>query len=124
MMDMDVDLVAVVTDVCIVSHSKGWWIDTRAIKHICGDRSLFTTYEETDGSEKLYMGNATTFPVVGKGKVLLKWTSGKILTLTDVCHVPEIRKNLVFGTLLNKNGFKLVFESNKFTLTKGGMYVG
>ena len=38
--------------------------------------------------------------------------------------MPEIRKNLVSGTLLNKNGFKLVFESDKFTFIKGGMYVG
>ncbi|CAL2270867.1 unnamed protein product [Prunus armeniaca] len=33
----------------------------------------------------------------GKGSVLLKFTSGKVLTLLDVLYVPEIRKNLVFG---------------------------
>ena len=38
--------------------------------------------------------------------------------------MPEIRKNLVSGSLLNKHGFKLVFESNKFVLSKSGMYVG
>ena len=36
----------------------------------------------------------------------------------------EIRKNLVSGTMLNKYGLRLVFESDKFTLTKGGLYVG
>ena len=39
-------------------------------------------------------------------------------------HVPDIRKNLVSGPLLSKNGFRLVFESDKFVLTKSGMYVG
>ena len=39
-------------------------------------------------------------------------------------HVPNIRKNLVSGPLLSKNGFRLVFESDKFVLTKSGMYVG
>ena len=39
-------------------------------------------------------------------------------------HVPDIRKNLVSCSLLSKNGFKLVFESDKFVLTKNGMYVG
>lgn len=39
-------------------------------------------------------------------------------------HVPDIRKDLVSCSLLSKNGFKLVLESNKFVLTKSGMYVG
>ena len=38
--------------------------------------------------------------------------------------MPEIGKNLLSGSLLNKHGFKLVFESNKFVLSKSGMYVG
>ena len=42
----------------------------------------------------------------------------------DVLHVPDIRKNLVSGPLLIKKCFKLTFESDKFVLTKGGMYVG
>ena len=103
------------------SHTKGWWIDTDATRHISKDKSLFITYEKQDGSDKLYMRNAF---VEGKGKILLKWTSGKILTLNDVWDVPKIRKNLVLETLLNKNGPKLVFESNKFILIKRGMYVG
>ena len=44
--------------------------------------------------------------------------------MKEVLHVPEIRKNLVSGSLLSKNGFRLVFESDKFVLTKNGVYVG
>ena len=51
-------------------------------------------------------------------------TSGKELTLNDVLHVPEIRKKLVSGSLLSKKGFKLVFVSDNFILTRNGMYVG
>ncbi|VVA37216.1 PREDICTED: retrotransposon, partial [Prunus dulcis] len=75
--------------------TKDWWIDTGATKHICGDKSMFSTYQEISGGEQLYMGNSTTAAIVGKGKVLLKFTSGKELTLLDVLHVPDIRKNLV-----------------------------
>ena len=50
-------------------------------------------------------------------------TSGKELTLTNVLYVLEIRKNLVFGSLLNRHGFQLVFYSNKFVLSKSEMYV-
>ncbi|GJY40458.1 hypothetical protein Tco_0427728 [Tanacetum coccineum] len=45
-------------------------------------------------------------------------TSEKELKLTNVLYVPEIRKNLVSGWLLNKFGFRLVFESDKFVLSK------
>ena len=54
----------------------------------------------------------------------LGFTSGKTLTLTDVYHVPEVRRNLVFDGVLNKFGFKLIFESNKFILFKGGTFFG
>ena len=51
-------------------------------------------------------------------------TYGNELTLTNVLNVHEIRKNLVFGSLLNSHGFRLVFESDKFALSKSEMYVG
>ena len=70
------------------------------------------------------MGNSSTSKVEGVGKVALKMTSGKVVTLNDVLHVPDIHKNLVSGSLLSKNGFKLVFVSDKFILSKNDMYVG
>jgi len=68
----------------MVTDNKGWWIDTGATRRICGDKSLFTTYEKLDCTDKLYMGNASASTVEGKGKVMLKWTSSKILALSDV----------------------------------------
>ena len=70
------------------------------------------------------MGNFATSEIKDQGKVVLKMTYGKELTLTNVLYVHEIRKNLMFGSLLNSHGFQLVFESNKFVLSKSGMYVG
>ncbi|KAM1493880.1 hypothetical protein ACFX10_025604 [Malus domestica] len=117
-------LVGVVSETNMVSDTNDWWIDTGATRHICGDKNLFSTYEPNSSGEKLYMGNASAAEVVGKGRVVLKFTSGKELTLLNVLHVPEIRKNLVSGPLLSNKGLKLVFESDKFVLSKGGMFVG
>ena len=122
--EFDDNLVAVVTETNMVSNVKGWWIDTGATRHICGDKNLFSEYKHMDDGEKFYMGNSSASNVEGKGNVLLKFTSGKVVTLTDVLHVPEIRKNLVLDPILSKKGFKLVFESDRFILTKAGMYVG
>ena len=56
--------------------------------------------------------------------MVLKITSGKELTLTNVLYAPKLRKNMVSGSLLNSHGFLLVFELDKFVLSKSGMYVG
>ena len=65
---------------------------------------------------------ATT--VEGKVNVIMKFTSEKEMTLLDALYVPKIRKYLLSGPMLSKKGFKLVFKSDKFVLTKGEMYVG
>ena len=83
---------------------------------------MFTPFEPLN-VKKIFIGNSTSFAVEGQGKVLLKMTSGKQLTLNNVLYVPEIRKNLVSGSLLNKHGFRMVFESDKVILSKSGMYV-
>ena len=77
-----------------------------------------------DNREEIFMGNFSTSKVVGKGKVILKMTTGKELTSNDLLHMPDIRKNLVSCSLLSKNGITLVIESDKFVLTNNGMYVG
>ncbi|KAK1694859.1 hypothetical protein QYE76_011556 [Lolium multiflorum] len=64
------------------------------------------------------MGNGLHATVRGVGTVDLKFTSGKIVQLKNVLHVPSIKKNLVSGSRLMKDGFKLVFESNKVVLSK------
>jgi hypothetical protein len=44
--------------------------------------------------------------------------------LKNVHHVPSIKKNLISGSLLCRNGYKLVFESNKCVVSKYGTFVG
>ena len=51
-------------------------------------------------------------------------TSRKNLTLNNVLYVPEIRKNLVSSSLLNKHRFRMVFEADKVVVSKSGMFVG
>src|SRR3954464_9206016 len=70
------------------------------------------------------MGNRSHAPVHGVGTVDLKFTLGRIVQLKNVQHVPAIKKNLVSGSLLCREGFKLVFESNKLVVTKYGLFVG
>ncbi|KAK1678392.1 hypothetical protein QYE76_039240 [Lolium multiflorum] len=88
--------------------------------------SLATQRKELQGMARgssVMMGNGLHATVRGVGTDL-KFTSGKIVQLRNVLHVPSIKKNLVSGSRLMKDGFKLVFESNKVVLSKYGTFVG
>ncbi|XP_060216860.1 uncharacterized protein LOC132644286 [Lycium barbarum] len=108
----------------LVGNSKEWWIDSGATRHICAVREAFASYAPAGPDETIFMGNSATAKIEGCGKILLKMTSGKVVTLNDVCHVPEIRKNLVFTGLLVKNDFKCVYIFDQVVISKNEMYIG
>ncbi|KAF3661256.1 hypothetical protein FXO38_11794 [Capsicum annuum] len=103
-----------VTKAFVAEDQVEWWIDTGPTRHISGNRNSFKTYELVGDSKIVYMGNSSSTQVVGKGTVELKFTSGKIVTLMDVLHVPDIRKNLVSGYVAN-GMFKLNIENENIS---------
>ncbi|PHT41242.1 hypothetical protein CQW23_20096 [Capsicum baccatum] len=108
----------------MVGNPRAWWMDSGATRHVCASKELFSTYAPAQAEETIYMANSATAKVEGIGKVCLKMTSGKVLTLNNVLYVPELRRNLISVSLLDKNGFKCVTVSGKIVVSKGEMYVG
>ena len=88
-------LVTMVTEINILEGLGGWWIDSWATRHVCYDKNWFKTYTILDEKKKIMLGDSHTIEVMGIGEVLLKFSSGREITLKDVFHVPDIRKNLV-----------------------------
>ncbi|KAL6315951.1 hypothetical protein AAG906_013785 [Vitis piasezkii] len=106
---IDEEIIATLSDVCVVQGKvQGWWYDTCATVHVTYDKSLFKTFEDAKGDQKVQMGNE------GNPRV----------TLINVLYVPDMNKNLVSGDLLGKPGIKAVFESDKLILSKSGNFVG
>nr|GEV86062.1 zinc finger, CCHC-type [Tanacetum cinerariifolium] len=101
-----------------------WWIDSSATTHVCKDFCWFKTYEPVEYGSVLYMGDDHFAHVHGKGSVALEFSFGKTITLFNVLYVPKLRKNLVSGPMLNKCGYKQVYESDKYILSKSGVFVG
>jgi hypothetical protein len=83
---------------------------------VYADISLFSSYQ-VGRTSSLLIGN-------GARAVDLKLTLGKTVQLKNVQHVSLIRKNLISGSLLCRDGFKLMFESNKCVFSKYGTFVG
>jgi hypothetical protein len=84
---------------------------------MCSDASLFPSYQVIRDS--MMIGNVSHASVYGVGMVNLKLISRKI-----VQHVPYINKNLVSSSLLCRDGFMVVLESNKFVISKCGQFIG
>ena len=90
---------------------KDWIVDFGAIRHICGNKSALTSYTMVkEGEEQMFIGYFRSSSMIGKGKVLLKLTSRKVLALSDVLHVLDIRWNLVLVSLLGKAGVKIMLD--------------
>jgi hypothetical protein len=64
------------------------------------------------------MRNGSHAFVHGVGTIDLKLTLRKNMQLKNMQQVPNINKNLVSGSLLCRDGFKIVLESNKFVVLK------
>ena len=90
---------------------------TQVTLDIFAAKETFATYTPAEYDEDLFMGNTAIARIAGTEKVMLKMTSGKVLTLNNVLHVPTIRKNLVSAALLVKNGFKCVLVSGKVVIS-------
>ncbi|GJX01345.1 zinc finger, CCHC-type containing protein [Tanacetum coccineum] len=83
----------------------------------------YNSYEPMEEGSILYMGDEHFTPVHGKGNVSLEFSSRKTITLFNVFYVSKLRKNLVSGPILNKCGYKQVYKSNKYILSKSGVFV-
>lgn len=113
-----------VIEAFLTTNDVDWWLDTGATKYMCNSRSMFVSYQKVNEIEPMFMGNGTSSKIEGKGKVIFKLTSEKDLVLSNMLHVPNIINNLISGPILSNKRFKLVFKSDKFVITKGGVYVG
>ena len=111
-------------EVSMIINVKDWVVDFGITRHIYGNISEFTSYTTIkDWEEQVFMSDSRTSPVIGKGKVLLKLTLGKMSTLSNVFHVPKICLNLVLVSLLKNIGMRIFFDSDEITLTKNDVFV-
>ncbi|GFS31932.1 hypothetical protein Acr_00g0020040 [Actinidia rufa] len=96
-----------------------WVLDSGSAYHLCRDREVFSTYAACEG--RIWMANNTASRVVGRGSVRFRMADGRSVTLTEVRHVPNLRKNLISIGMLDAKGCSFeasggilrVFKGNK-----------
>ena len=69
------------------------------------------------------MGNDVSCNFVGIGSIQIKMFDGTIKILTDVRHVPKLRKNLISLWVLDKDGYKTFIHGGVMKIYKGILQV-
>ena len=100
------------------------WVDFGAMMHVCNNKEQFRTYDEFSIEQQVLIGSHNKAKVLRNGNVKVKMSSDKMLILTNVFYVPDIKNNLVSTNLLCKSGVKAVLESDKLILSKNEIFVG
>lgn len=93
-------------------------LDSGCTYHMCPIREWFSTYESFDGGDVI-MGNNAACKVVGRGNIKIKNADGKIRTLVNVRHVPQLKKNLISLSTLDKEGFTFSGSDGELCVLKG-----
>ncbi|KAK3043400.1 hypothetical protein RJ639_001979 [Escallonia herrerae] len=88
--------------------------------HIALNR--FATYRSFDGG-KVLMGNDVTCKVVVIGSIHIRMHDGIVRTLTDVRHVPELKKNLISLGTLDFDGCSYQATCGVMWIMKGALVV-
>ncbi|GJX75492.1 transposable element [Tanacetum coccineum] len=96
-----------------------WIMDSACSFHMSPNRDWFVTYEEFDGGH-VFMGNDSPCKVVGIGTIQIRMHDGVVRTLTDVRHVPDLKKNL---GVFDSKGFKYTSENGVLRVSKGALVV-
>ena len=107
----------------LIYQPNEWLVDTGANVHCCADHSVFLTYQVIEGTS-VTMGNHSAARVFGIGQVDLRFTSGKVLSLYEVHHVPAVRRNLISGSKLVRASYELNFKCNKVVILHLGTFIG
>ncbi|KAL5563211.1 hypothetical protein UlMin_032958 [Ulmus minor] len=112
-------------DVLVVStkHSDRHWImDSGCSFHMTPNGGWFEDYKEINGGQVL-LGNNKPCKVIGIGSVRIKTHDGIERILSNVRHVPELKRNLISLGMLDQHGFSWKGEKGVLKVSKGSLVV-
>ncbi|KAG8473064.1 hypothetical protein CXB51_035003 [Gossypium anomalum] len=102
--------------------SEEWILDFGCTFDMSPNRDWLTTYEIMSEGVVL-MGNNALCKIEGVGTIKVKMFDGVVRTLTDVRHVPELKRNLILLSTLDSKGYRYAAESGVLKISKGSLVV-
>lgn len=105
-------------EILTVSNEKSgeaWMLDSASSYHVTSKREWFSSYKSGDFGV-VYLGDDTSYRVVGVGDVKFKMYDGNEVLLSDVRHVPGLRKSLISLGSLHETGWLYQVDSDRKTM--------
>ena len=97
---------------------ESWVLDSACSYHMTLKKDWFDTNKPyNDGM--VQMGNDATCPVIGIGTVKIKMFDGVVRVLSNVKHVPNLRKNLISLGVLDDLRYSYSSNGGIKNITKG-----
>lgn len=93
-----------------VTHGNDMWlVDSGSSKHMIGYKDYLSTLVKKESHQKVKLGDDYQYPIKGVGEASYKLESEKLLKMKDVLYVPNLKKNLLSISGLEKKGFRVTF---------------
>ena len=91
--------------------STSWLLDTRYNSHMCSDSRRLTSKQKLrKGEVELRIGNDARVAIVLLGVVNLKLPFSDYLSLKEFYYIPDIVKNIILVSFLDKMGYILIIK--------------
>ncbi|KAG8492823.1 hypothetical protein CXB51_010147 [Gossypium anomalum] len=100
--------------------SEEWILNSGCTFHMSSNRDWFTTYK-TMSEGVVLMGNNTSCKIAGVGTIKVKIFNGVVITLSDVRHVLELKRNLISLSTLDSKGYRYTAESGVLKISRGSL---
>ncbi|CAN1182465.1 Retrovirus-related Pol polyprotein from transposon TNT 1-94 [Linum perenne] len=100
-----------------------WILDSACTFHMCPNRDWFSSYEFVDAGGTILMGDNSSCKVAEIGSVQIKMFDGAVRTLTDVRHIPDLKRNLISLSTLDSKGYKYTGEGGVLKVSTGSLVV-
>lgn len=102
--------------------TDSWILDSGCSYYMCPNRNWFESYKSYSGGSVL-IGNGAVCKTIGIWTIKIKTFDGIVRTLSDVRHVPDLKKNLISLRAFNSNGCKYTTTGGVLKVSKGYMIV-
>ncbi|MFS7992518.1 hypothetical protein Hanom_Chr12g01083131 [Helianthus anomalus] len=102
---------------------RGWYLASRCTVHVCNSRDMFVDYQPWTGHE-VVLDFSSRAEVAGIGSVELHFTTGKVVKLLNVFHIPTVMKCLLSACILLGNEYIISINASGATIEKNHEIVG
>ena len=105
----------------LVTTIQDWVIDTGSCAHLVSNvQALRDRRSLSKGDVVLKVGNGASISAVAVGSLDLHLSSGLVLNLKNVYHVPSVFRNIISVSCLDADGFCFVIDNSRMVISKDG----